>query len=332
MSFLCRDFRFHEVKEFLRESIDGISPPDPFHTVEWLRVLEGSGMGYLRVFVLYDDEEIVSIFPIFFKKVGGLKIIERAPSTPYLGPFFKRVETTKRSRITHLRQESIKLYSDIIKRQFYCGSLFLPLDFLDIREFLWSGWSSDVRYTYINKIDNLTGLWDSLKPKVRNKIKKARELGLTVEMSNNINKLSEIIEETYRYQDRKDPMSVNFYKSLVENCKGNDMLRIYYLKDSSGDYISVRVILVYERSAYDIIAGSRRGGGMLDYNTNMFFIWRIFEELTDVADRFDFTGANMRDIAHFKSNFEGELVPFYQVSLNRKFSSPITRLSNIFNR
>jgi hypothetical protein len=332
MVLKIKEYPFYEIEEKVGELENDFNPGYPFVSKLWLKTINDSQMGDLYLLVIYENDNPVSYFPLFIKAFIGYKMFLRAPATPYLGPVFKEERTEKQSRIIHRRNRYIQYYLDYINNNYYSGHCFLPPDFVDIREFLWKGWASLVRYTYINDLRDMDNLWDRFRSKMRNKIKRVEKEEIVVETSRDIKVLKEIMDETYNIRDKSDPLNAKFYQSLRNNILSTDMGRLYYLRHPSAKEIGVRVVLVYKDSAYDILAGYRRDENVSFSGMNEYFVWKIFQDLSGKVDNFDFTGANIRSIAHFKSGFEGELVPFYQVSLKRRFSNTLNHCVNIFNR
>lgn len=332
MPLKIKELRLEEAIDVIDENSDELEITDPFHTVGWFKSIGSSKLGELKFLILYDDNTIASIFPLFYRRFFGFKILLRPPATPYFGPIYKKPATTKLSRVTHRRQEYTKALSRYVGRRFYGGEIFLSPEFYDLREFTWNGWDSSVRFTIINRIDDVDYLWKELKSKVRNKIRGVNNNEYRVEISDEIEPLMEMMAKTYEWQNKSDPLNEEFYTGLRENIIKRDAGKIYYLVHPDEGVLSARVVLIYEYRAYDLLAGSDRTEGVFNYDLNVYFIWKIFEDLSETVKYFDFTGANMRSIAHFKSNFEGELTPFFQVSLNRNFTDILTHLVNIFHR
>lgn len=189
----------------------------------------------------------------------------------------------------------------------------------DVREFLWRGFSCQVRYTYTLDIADAERLCDGLERKARRVVKKA-EAGLFVENSRDTMVLGSRYEQLYRDRGIRPPIPRTLIETLARRALDEGIGEIRVARDSAGEVVSALFLVFDHRTVYALASGaipSRNDEG----GASLLF-WDAMNRHAGTRATFDFVGANMRSIAFFKKGFGGRLTPYF---VTEWYSSPLTR-------
>ncbi|MGQ9706703.1 MAG: GNAT family N-acetyltransferase [bacterium] len=285
--------------------------PDIFHSISWFRVLKDSGEGVLELKAVYNENNLEALLPLFYRKIGSIRWLDRAPATPYLYPIFiKRDEMRPSSSISHKRQVLNEIASSI-EGKFKSARIFTSAQQVDIRAFIWRGWRSEVRYTILCEIDDVDRIWGRLSSKVRSIIKKGERDGLKFIRDGDIHLVRQFVNETFRAQGRRPPLSKSFFSAFQRHIidAGFGFSPIVY--DSAGKPQAGALIAIYDDRAYYISAGLSSNAHT---SAGSYLLYNVMTSLSGRSKGIDLCGVNLRSIAHFKESFEGNIVPYYTVS------------------
>ncbi len=159
---------------FIDESPSGLL----FHKWDYLTIT-GKHTGYTFLpYAVYKGEELICLYPLFQKRIHGVNAVFSPPPLtviPHLGCVMSReFEALKQSK----KETFLKLVSDEMRQEIqslspnYISITLVP-DFLDIRQFIWDGFSTSIHYSYVVNLEkSLDELWGDLHYKLRNKLKK----------------------------------------------------------------------------------------------------------------------------------------------------------------
>src|SRR4030067_3227207 len=87
-----------------------------FHTIEWLRIAEKHTNSRIYPFIGKNGNEIVGIFPIFYRKIGLTKMVFSPPpktAIPYMGPIligYDQLKQDKKEYINNVFHENINKF------------------------------------------------------------------------------------------------------------------------------------------------------------------------------------------------------------------------------
>ena len=123
-----------------------------FHKSCWL---ETSGKEF-RIYGYFKGEELIAGVPIVFGDSKlGIKRSLHPPLTPYLGVVFRESQAKYVKRISDEKEMSRTIAARIKKDFGFIHFNFAP-SFTDLQPFIWEGFSSGVRYTYLLDLNNLS--------------------------------------------------------------------------------------------------------------------------------------------------------------------------------
>jgi hypothetical protein len=204
-------------------------------------------------------------------------------------------------------QEAFAIIINKLQNDYLSISLLLPPKITDIRPFTYSGFKADVKYTYVNDLNNI-----KLSSDVKSMRNRATSLGVTFKFDKNS---SDIFEQNissfsnFGYKQKNIKLIETFIKKLIDaeyivaiSAHLNDELLAsgYVLLDKNNGN-AMNLFITSKKSNY------QTGVHSYLYLQN-FYALRDAGFLTN-----DLIGANTKGIGNFKSNFNGELTPFYHV-------------------
>ncbi len=203
---------------FVEESPYGLL----YHKWGFLKIVEKYSGYRLLPYGVYKGDELICLFPMFFRVKSGLKLLYSPPQqtlayVPYLGFVMSPV-------YDDLRQHKKENYMDIVAREFNREARKLSANhaaiaaspgFVDFRHFKWSGYHVDVGYTYIIDLKRSTQeLWNSLSKDCRKSIKECEKKHLTLKPSDDVDSFMNIMR-----QDLEHKGSTFFHRQSPEYLK-----------------------------------------------------------------------------------------------------------------
>ncbi len=203
----------------------------------------------------------------------------------------------------------------------YCR-IVLPPQVVDVRPFLWRGWRTEVRYTY--KIPLEHGVHQIFRQNVRRNLRDAREANLRTECLTGEHAhgaLRETVAATFRRQGEAPPLPAQAwddYLALLSVCNNVATMGVF-----RGDAVLATIAIGVDpptatgagQSAYELIAGTTDEG--IPVGASAMALCSAFEFASGKVGEFDFAGANMETIAHYKRGFGGTLTPYLAVEWSR---------------
>ena len=203
----------------------------------------------------------------------------------------------------------------------YCR-IVLPPQVVDVRPFLWRGWRTEVRYTYKIPLEN--GAHPVFRQNVRRNLRDAREANLRTECLTREQAhraLRETVAATFRRQGEAPPLPAEAwddYLGLLSACDHVTTMGVFH-----GDSVLAAIAIGFDpptatgagQSAYELIAGTTDEG--VPVGASAMALCSAFEFASGKVGEFDFAGANMETIAHYKRGFGGTLTPYLAVEWSR---------------
>lgn len=184
--------------------------------------------------------------------------------------------------------------------------------FVDVRSFRWRGWQTNILYTY--QIDLATLDLMNLHGRRRNQIRSAEKAGLVVEEGADFSAAHDLMFKTYERQGVALDISEDDFATVCQRL--GDKVTVYSAKapDSTKPAAMLLTLLDTDRGAgYIMFAGFDREQAKT--HATSFLYWQHLLALKERGFKMvDVIGADVRPNADFKADFEGELVPYFQVA------------------
>jgi hypothetical protein len=294
--------------------LQGFPGDSSFHSLFWLRTLESLSQSRLELYHLIMDDELVGMLPLFRKLRFGVLRTGVSPigSWPkYLGPLLRSPDDLGALLLTIRSGRLAGRYDLVQLRLFDCTP-----DGLCQR----TGWDEEVGTTIVYDVTpELDDLFNRCSKKCRNRIRRARNENITVEVITGKDYYSVDVErilvqyigmvrEVYERQGQKVQLSGQYVKSLWDHLvpSGKAVLFVAYKED---DIVGMTVNLAGNGIMYGVDAASKSavrelGVGNLLYWTELE--WAHTQGFREV----DSGGANIPSIARFKRTFGGQERPY----------------------
>ncbi|MFD1175570.1 GNAT family N-acetyltransferase [Paenibacillus puldeungensis] len=242
----------------------------------------------------------------FFDKGGKLFL---PPLNPYHPFFFHSTPTDKPYKIDRQWLEVAGLMiPEMLKTQRNASFVFPP-DITDVRPFLWRGFKTDIKYTYMT---DLPYTLDQASREIRAKIKKADAEGYRTAKTVDMEEVHQCLRGTEQRQGFSHRLSVEDLK-LAQTLLGENAFHAYVCYSPNGEPVSASVVLTFDgERAFGWISASKTehlGQGVVQQSQS--FVLQQFSELG--YKKFDFAGANIPTVAQAKTNWGGTLTPYYLV-------------------
>jgi len=287
-----------------------------FHKWDYIAIT-AQHTGYrLLPYAVYRGNEPVCLAPLYFRSTHGVKTLFSPPPMqaviPYQGLIpsgeFDTLKQSKREGLMDLIVSDLSAEIDAISPHYL--SLTLVPGLVDVRQFLWRGYTAKVRYTYtIDLAQPVEAIWGGFHSKLRSKLRKAEEAGMDLVRSRDISMLYTSIAERFSQPDMNIPMiSRRYFEDLFRAYP--DHLAAYYLYDREGALAGTVATQEYKRFLFWMGAPRIES----PHAGNEYLQWLLIQRAkAEGYPAFENMGANNRDLAFFKSRFNPDLVMYFEV-------------------
>jgi lipid II:glycine glycyltransferase (peptidoglycan interpeptide bridge formation enzyme) len=303
-----------------------------FHTWKWLKAIEKHNVkkicsrsynGRLYPLMVWEKDKIVGLMPIFFY---NSKIYKISCSPPYgieylyLGPVINKLEKPLKSRKKqNIFYQFHKTVDNFLKNELksnYIRIISSP-GLSDPRPFYWSGYQVVPQFTNIIPLrDGEKCLWENLSHDARNSINKAKKNGITVEMGSR-----EDIDVLIKLLDTRDRMHSErtIISDILNDFFPRDLTCLIAKKD--GKVLTGFLLVLYKKKVTGWIGTPKVVSEGI--SPNYLLQWECLRWAgNNNFDFFENLSANELSTFPFKSKFNTEIIPYYQL----KWFSPLPRL------
>lgn len=276
--------------------------------------------------VLRDENFIPTVFLLYYydEIVAGLLYLEQSfckifkvgfsphpnQSIPYAHLYVKPQDSQRADE--QLLTEFVTRLSALVKREFLSFTIVFPPEFEDMREFKWSRWTIEPRYTYYVPLNEVKqqGLASFVGKKIRNIIKNTKATLQIRPIS--ASEFFDCYHQTYKRQHKKTPKSLTFFKQLSS-------LSNMHFYGAFEENILTSGIVICEAGDTSYFVSS----GALDnhYSSNgvTYLLYDYIENILTNSEKgniisFDLVGANSKRLALFKTNFQPRLSVYFSVT------------------
>jgi len=272
-----------------------------FHTLKWLNIIEKNQTLNLKNIVIYRDDSLIGVFPLFIKKFWFIKVAASpfvVEDTPYMGPAMDPSHIAELLPALDVYFKKNKIYYlRIISNRVY-----------DVKN-TYSSYRFVNKYTHIlDLIKTEDDLWKNLEGRCRTAIRKAQKSKVIVNREsdrNFIERYYSIIEEIYLAQSMPCPNKKALYYDIWDSFAPGNAI---FLSAKYHDEIIGGVIIIIDRKrAYYLNGASRYDFRSL--SASNLLLWEAINIAKEKGvEKFDFVGSNIPRLAKFKKSFGGQLV------------------------
>lgn len=293
-----------------------------FHRPEALKILEEYWSGELLLYGGYRGEQLSGMFPLFVRKVAGVKAVLSPPpgfSVPRLGPIVLPTSPKphKRERLNRRFIDNVleKLGSDDMFT--LIGTVGTPT-YTDPRPFRWKGFDVEPRFTYSIDLEDrdIDDVLMSFSKDIRSDVREAEDLPLTVTVAD-IDTAAFVYDryrERFAEQGLSIPTSRDYTLDLVRELE--DYARVYVVEGPDGERLTGTIVLYSNDLAFSWMGGTPAYYGNTSVNSLLerYIIEDIITdpELDSITE-YDIGNANKKQLVSHKSKYAPELVPHYEI-------------------
>jgi hypothetical protein len=304
-----------------------------FNKSHWLHeIFDGQGKIKLQIVGTFKDNVLQGGFAFgVVRKFSFFKMIVPPIYTSFNSILIKDRESKYNAKIENHRIEIIKEICNYLEVKYDYITVSFPPNFIDLRGFLWNGFSEKTRYTYIHHIRSHEEAFNNFEPSLKRQIRKGLKQDYRISFDFNVDekKVSyDLLNVMSKRKNRNIYFDYQKFNKLLDKYhnNGNILLCNIYLKDRP---VYTMVILLDRKTAYYWMAG----GNYKYYNTglNQLLMFRVLKELeTHNYCYFDFVGANTEAIIKYKSGYNFKLTPYLGVEkVNNTFLKTLLWIKSI---
>lgn len=307
------DIEVHNLEPSEYDAWDGFVARSPqgtlFHKSYWL---QASGKKF-RIYGCFKGGELFAGLPIAFSvSTLGAKRASHPVLTPYLGVLFKESEAKYVTRLSFEKELSRAIAARISHDFDLINFNFTPFS-TDLQPFIWEGFSSGVRYTYLLRLDDLEDVWKGMDAKRRNDITRAENDGIYAERNGDFEQIFALVEKTFNRQGK-----YTIFKSIA--FKYNEVLSekkqcsSFLARSKEGKAIATVYIVWDEKRSYYLLGGYDPEES--HHGASAIAIWEAinFTKEDLGLNEFDFEGSMIEPVERFFRGFGGRQTPYFTVS------------------
>lgn len=287
-----------------------------FHRWDFLKLAEKYTGWELRPYGIYKGANLLSLFPLFYKRDMVLKTVFAPPPMsciPYLGPtmnagYGNMKPSTRESQLQIVVDE---VSAEIKKLGAGYVNIQMPPMFNDVRPFKWNHFSEVSHFTYfVDLCRPLEDIWGSFGANLRTNLKKVSKLPLTLKRVYDAETFCDVITKRYAEQGLTFPIRTPRYlHDLLEAFPDNIKMYMLYHGEEIASSITV---CQYKGRMMHWMGATRLDSGIAG---NDYMLWELIKMAREDGCReFELQGAGDRRLSHYKSKFNPRLEVFYGIT------------------
>jgi hypothetical protein len=285
-----------------------------FHEPWWL---DAAAPGSWQQASVSKDGRQVARLPYAEQRVLGFRLLVTPPLVARLGPAIDLEEMRYGARLRRY-DELVNELLDQLPAADLVQQVLHPETEQSWLPFYRRGFTIEPRISYvIDSIRDLDQVWRNMSGDSRTKIKAAGK-ALVVERDDTAERLDRMVRATFRRQHRGLPFDPDTIHRVTSECVRRDQGTILTAVDASGAVHASLFCAWGQNRAWYLLGGgdpelrSSQAGSLL--------IWQSIKEAAGRADRYDFEGSMLPNIAeHFRRLGGRQETYFVAVKTSRRF-------------
>jgi lipid II:glycine glycyltransferase (peptidoglycan interpeptide bridge formation enzyme) len=275
----------------------------------------------VRIIACFDKKDkIIGGIAFGEQKKFGVRLIAHPFLSQFSGILISDRNTKYPSKNLKYKKDILESLIEKLEKGYHIINLTLPAELKDIRPFIWKGFSSQVKYTFRQKLDNYQEILDNFDPAVKRQIKKAKKTDISINKGNGsklVEDFYQLLSMSYKRQKHQLKITSEEFFSIIESVKDINFIDVtFYLAYLSDKPIAGQVILYFNGIAYYWLAG-----GNPEYfstGVNQYIMDKMLQDSFSMGMKwFDFVGANTPGIENYKATYNFQLIPYYKVQKAR---------------
>ncbi len=280
-----------------------------FATSAWLRCAARAIGGQPLRMGCYQGHGLIAGLCGVTTRRGPLTRLTTPPLTPHAGFLVAPVAGKSPGRLESAWHQSVAALSAGLWRQFHHVQLALGPGLHDARPFTWGRWTVATRYTYVIPDTRPEPWWDRLERRTRTVLRKAQQGGFTVHAIGDLGELGRLYELLYESRQQIAPVPTGRVLRFANLAVADGLAEAHAVAAPDGQVASVVVFVRGWDTLHAWVAGADPQFNPSGATTLLY--WDVVTRAG--LPRFDFVGANLPGVAHFKRGFGGDLIPYLVV-------------------
>ena len=303
MAYAVTKLNYDEIDQNTKNKLSFLANPE---LLEAFAKRDGAVFYYLGII---EHSKIIAIMPVFEKKKFGMRYLIQPIEYKYTPIDFFLTDSLSLFRKQNHQLMILKTLALYLKKEYFKLMIDFESSIQDIRAFKWVGLDVEPLYTYtkVIKEDSSEKLPTETKRQLNNKAKKELHIKecwdldiyktLSIDMLNHQNRQKRQVQKGY-FSFLDDLCIKGFCAMYVAYKEEKPLVYLIVLKDPQKSFLYAFYSALSEE-------GKKLGANIYcyDYVLNNHKDFEIF----------DFTGANIENIAFFKSQFNCELVNYFRI-------------------
>ncbi|HCC54232.1 MAG TPA: hypothetical protein DEQ20_04810 [Desulfobulbaceae bacterium] len=282
-----------------------------FSESRWLTAVAEIMVCEVKIVAVFHGDHLVGGVPIRISRRFGMPVADGIPLTPTNSCIVVPTSTTCLSKMNSRLLAITEAMASFLQTHYAYVILTHDPALIDIRSFNWLDWRSQVLYTY--HIEMAKADLANLSSTVRKNIRHAEKAGVTSEVSRDFRQAHEPLVSTFARQGAQLPLTAEQLVAFGERL-GDDLV-LLLARSHDGRIIATEIILLDRphKIAYRFLAGFDATNGIR--GVAAFLQWQGLIYCRDIGlEILDQVGADIKEVAAFKAELGGRLVPYYQIS------------------
>ncbi len=175
----------------------------------------------------------------------------------------------------------------------------------------WMGFKFEPFFTYrITDLSNIDEIYAKINKTTRRHIRKAEKI-VHIETTTNMEHLFQLLDKTYKNQNRKNPIPNQLIEKIVSYCDDSGNGQYMEAVDEHGNLHSCAYFVYDENVFYYLIGGS--DAEFRESGAQALIMWEGIKLSAEKSRIFDFEGSMIEGIEYFFRQFGGVCTPYYEV-------------------
>lgn len=278
--------------------------PTIFHQPWWLEIATGGRYGVAE---FAEGGRVVGRMPYILRRRRGFTESRMPPQTHFLGPAIDPgpgSATTVGLRRQSITRELIRSLppASVFRQVFHRGVT-------DVIPFQAAGYQTLVQFTYEIAPQATDPIWQAMRDKTRNTIRKARQQ-FAVHAIADPEAFTSLYARDLQAKGRTDPIDLSCSAALIAACLERGCGRILAARDANGT-IAAGVVCIWDADAsyYFLSTRDPSAGGAVS-----LLLWHFIQDASQAGRIFDFAGLAHSGFVHLYAGFGGIVRPRYIAS------------------
>jgi hypothetical protein len=280
-----------------------------FHRWKFLQILEKYSGFKVYPYGMYRGNELVCVFPLFYRAYGGLRMVFSPPPgvcVPYLGPVMSPLYDglRQRKKESYLNAAIDEIQGQIAKFSPHYTSFNAVPGFEDIRPFKWAGYDVAVSHTYILDISGpIDKVWEGFDANCKKGIRTCGSQEVTLKQTHDSRKFYDITRERFKGMGLSCPIPGADYLTEIINTFPENARMYFLYADDEIAYIALNTEykgrLMFWLGEINI---------RTDIACNEYAKWEFIRDASSRGfTEVELEGATMKQLCMFKSRFNPAL-------------------------